>query len=592
MALLSNQNNIYKQLFKSIKPYLWALILGVLGLVCTKALEAATFKFLLPKLINDSLITNIIPASKKILLLQVLFGSILWGVARFVNKYFVGYLTKKVTKDLRFKSLVHMLLLPISFFNKNSIGNLIAKINYDIEQIARALADSVLDLLSSLIAIIFFVGVMFSFSWQLTLIALTVAPAITIFLRVINLKIRRYSNRVQQSIGDVSHLAHEIIDASQIIRIYQAIDSETKRTNNLLNYTLKQELKFILVSSISEATMRIILGCILVILLYLVIYKVVYINPGSFVGLCTAMLALIRPVKQLSEVNLVINKGLAAASSVFALLKLPTEYQKDLNNNDSNTLKHIPYIEQSSNKVIIKLNNVNFSYLEQRVLENINLTFEPGKTTAIIGRSGAGKSTLISLLPRFYHVSSGAIYLNGVNINELNLNLLRQQFAIVNQRVVLLNDTVANNIAYGAMNSVSKNAVIEAAKLANAMEFIEKLPQGLDTRVGDNGNLLSGGQRQRIAIARAILKNAPILILDEATSALDPHSEKLIQQALERLNSNITKIVIAHRMSTIEHADQVVVLDAGKLVAVGTHKELSDNAYYTNIHKTVINEPI
>lgn len=582
MISINKQTHIYKKLFKTMQPYLWALSVGILGLICVKALEACTFKFLLPKLINESLVTNIVQPSEKILLLKVLLGSILWGLARFVNKYFVGYSTKAVAKDLRFKILNHMLLLPISFFKNNSIGNLIAKVNYDVEQITRALTDSVSDLLSSVIAIIFCLGVMFSFSWKLTLTALTIAPLIATFLKIINMKIRKYSERVQQSIGDVSHLAHEIVEARQVIRIYQAIEQETERTNNLLYYNFKQELKFILVSAVSEATMRVILGFTLVILLYLVMFKVIHINPGAFVGLCGAMLALVRPIKQLSEVNSVINKGLAAACGIFHLLGIPTEHQ---NNNLIN--KKIKF-----DNIIIKLENVNFSYEKHLVLENINLTFAVGKTTAIIGRSGSGKSTLISLLPKFYVASAGAIYLNGVNINNIELLTLRQQFAVVTQQIVLLNDTIANNIAYGIMNKSSREAVIKAATLANAMEFIEKLPLGLDTKVGDNGNTLSGGQRQRIAIARAILKNAPILILDEATSALDPHSEALIQSALANMGNKITKIIIAHRMSTIEKADQIIVLEAGRIVAVGTHQELLNNIYYNNVHKAIINETV
>lgn len=576
------KNNIYKKLANTIKPYIWALILTIIGLIGTKLIEAGMYKYLLPKLVN---LTKEVSLSNNILL-AVIGASFLWGIFRFISKYFIGYMTKSVSKDLRSKILIHILLVPISFFSKNAIGNLISKVNYDVEQIARAISDSVLELLSSIIAIMFFVGVMFSFSWQLTLIALTMAPLIAMFLKFINIKIIKYSDRVQQSIGNISHLAHEIIEASQVIRIFEAVATETNRIRQLMHYNFKQELKIVIVSALSEATMRIIIGNVLVILIYIVTSKHLNVSAGNFIGLCGAMIALIRPVKQLSEVNSVIAKGLAAAYSVFELLELPTEPNNPAKITNLTSSKF-------NNAKTISLYNVNFKYIDQPVLENINLTFEPGKITALVGRSGSGKSTLVALLPRFYQINYGSICLNDININDLDLIKLRKQFAIINQNIVLLNDTVANNIAYGSMNTSSREQIIRAAISANAMEFIEQLPNGLDTYIGNNGNLLSGGQRQRIAIARALLKNAPILILDEATSALDPHSDRLIQAALTKLkHNNITIISIAHRMSTIENADQIVILDAGKIVAIGSHQELSKNLYYTSLYKVAVNETL
>lgn len=569
------QSSIYTKLFQAIKPYIFTLILAIIGLVCTKLLEAGMYKFLLPKLINPEEFSK---GSLNLLLLVSLIASIGWGGSRFITKYFVGFSTKNLAKDLRAKILEQMLLVPISVFNKNAIGNLISKVNYDVEQISRALSDSILELLSSIVAIVFFIGVMFSCSWQLTLVALTSAPVLSIFLHFINIKIRKYSDRVQQSIGDISHLAHELIEASQVIRIFEAITTETQRITKLLNYNFKQELKIILASSVSESTMRAIIGSIIVVLIYMA-NKYFNISAGSLIGLCSAMVALIRPVKQLSEVNSVIAKGIAAAYSVFEMLELPIE--QNITNTSIVTV-HTPNVTKN----ILSLDQVNFSYNDQIVLENINLTIKSNNITAIVGKSGSGKSTLVTLLPRFYRVNSGSINLNGLNINDLNLIDLRKQFAMVNQHIVLLNDTVANNIAYGSMNGASRSDIIAAAEAANAMEFIDKLPNGLDTYIGNNGNLLSGGQRQRIAIARAILKQAPILIFDEATSALDPCSEQLIQQALIKLKATTTIIIIAHRMSTIENADQVVVLDSGKIVAVGTHQELSENLYYANLYNT------
>lgn len=589
-------DSIYKKLFSSLKPYFMVLILAIVSLICCKLIEASAIKFLSPKLFDEVLITKSFNSVRFISLVSLL-ALILRAVFGFITKFLIGYLTKSVTKDLRSKILIHMLFLPINFFKQNAIGNLISKVNYDVEQITRALSDSVLELLSSVVTIIFFIVVMLSFSWQLTVMALLIAPLIAWFLRSINIRIRKYSTRLQQSVGDVSHLAHELIEACQVIRIFEAMPQETKRITELINYNFKQELKIVLVSAISESTMLVTLGSVFVVLIYIATGESLQISSGSFVGLFGAMYGLIRPLKQLSEVNYVLARGLAAADSIFELLAMPIEQ----NSSTKNIYLEHPNYNKVANTVkpgTINLHNVDFFYSNkldndsQVILSNINLTFTAGQMTAIVGRSGAGKSTLVALLPRFYQVTSGEICLDGININDLDLQQLRRYFAMVNQRIVLLNDTVANNIAYGCMQMASKEQIIAAAVAANAMEFIEQLPNGLDTKIGNNGNLLSGGQRQRIAIARAILKNAPILILDEATSALDTQSEQQIQSALEKLMIGKTTIVIAHRMSTIENADQIAVIDEGKLVAIGNHKELIKDPYYANLHKVAINESL
>ena len=583
-------HNVYKKLSYVLKPYYLVLILAILSLICSKLIEAWMLKFLSPKLFDEVLISKSFDAVRSIAIMS-LMALVLLATFGFITKVLIGYITKNVSKDFRSKILIHMLFLPISFFKQNAIGNLISKVNYDVEQITRALSDSVLELLSSIVKIIFFIGVMLSFSWQLTLMAFLMSPLIAWFLRSINIRIRKYSSRLQQSVGDVSNLTHEIIEACQVIRIFEAIPQETKRINQLADYNFRQELKIVLVSAISESIMLITLGTVFVILIYIATGENLRISSGAFVGLFGAMYGLVRPLKQLSEVNYVLAKGLAAADSIFGLLATPSETNK-LNNNIY--LENFKELKPST----IELRNVSFQYLNhvnaepQTVLSNINLTFKEGQTTAIVGRSGTGKSTLVALLPRFYQVTAGEILLNGYNINNLDLHELRKYFAMVNQRIVLLNDTVANNIAYGCMQVASKEQIIAAAFAANAMEFIEQLPNGLDTKIGSNGNLLSGGERQRIAIARAILKNAPILILDEATSALDSQSEQQIQSALEKLMVGKTTIIIAHRMSTIEHADQIAVLEDGKLVAVGNHKELIQDVYYSNLHKAAINESL
>ncbi len=595
-----NSDSIYKKLITILKPYTIVLIFAIVSLICSKLIEAGTIKFLSPKLFDEVLVTKNFN-SVRFISMAALLALILRATFGFITKFLIGYLTKNISKDLRSKILIHMLCLPISFFKQNAIGNLISKVNYDVEQITRALSDAVLELLSSVVTIIFFIGVMLSFSWQVTMMALLISPIIAWFLRNVNARIRKYSSRLQNSVGDVSHLTHEIIEACQVIRIFEAIPQETKRINKLINYNFKQDLKIVLVSAISESIMLITLGSVFVILIYIATGKSLQISPGCFVGLFTAMFGLIRPLKQLSEINYVLAKGLAAADSIFGLLATKLE-TNDVSKNIEVRPESVYVLERINTPSMISLNNVSFDYGNNTVnntandnktiLCNISLIFKAGQTTAIVGRSGSGKSTLVGLLPRFYHVSSGEICLNGININNLDLYELRKYFAVVNQRIILLNDTVANNIAYGCMQNATREQILAAAEAANAMEFIEQLPNGLDTSIGSNGNLLSGGQRQRISIARAVLKNAPILILDEATSALDIKSEQQIQSALEKLMVGKTTIIIAHRMSTIEHADQIAVLENGRLVAVGNHKGLIKDVYYANLHNTVINESL
>lgn len=587
------KNNTIQKIYRVLTPYLWFIILAIICLIITKLIEAGTLKLLVPKLPELFDKAKVSHSQIYFFSAMLLLAALLRSIFGFSTKFLIGYITKSFARDLRAKILIHMLLLQIKFFKKYSIGNLISKINYDVEQITKALANSILELLSSIVTIIFFIGVMFSFNWQLTLLALITSPLIYWFLKQINFRIRKYSNRLQESIGDVSHLAHEVIEACQVIRIFEAITQESQRIKQLVNYNFQQELKIVLVSVLSESIMLMTTCSMFVLLIYVTISRNFAITSGEFVGLFGAMYGLIRPLKLLSEVNYVLARGFAAADSIFDLLSKPIEHNTLPNNillNKHSSDGNNDVLEK--NKLCtIELKNVSFYYIEpkkdsqHKVLYDINLVFKPKQTTAIIGKSGSGKSTLVGLLPKFYEVSSGIIYLNGININNIDLHDLRRNFAMVNQRVVLLNDTIANNIAYGCMQNVSREKIIQAAQSANAMEFIEQLPNGLDTNIGSNGNLLSGGQRQRIAIARAILKDAPILILDEATSALDNSSEDQIQVALAKLIHNKTTIIIAHRLSTIKQVDQIVIIDHGQLVAIGNYNELQGNQFFQNLYK-------
>ena len=418
--------------------------------------------------------------------------------------------------------------------------------------------------------------VMFTICWQLALFFVVLGPVLAMVIKITSKRMRRLSGSVQEAVGDVTHIAEESIEGNKVIRIYGGESYETNKFNQSTDGSRQKELKVAVTNSIGTSVVQVIIAVPIALTLWLATSPLLGISAGAFAAMIAALLQLLRPVRRLTIVNGSIQSGLAGAESIFELLDKPVEVDSG------------DYCVDRV-KGHIRFDQVGFAYNDddsKATLADISFDVSPGEVVALVGRSGAGKTTLINLLPRFYELQHGSITIDGVPVQQFELASLRQQFSLVSQHATLFNDTIAHNIAYGSQGNASEAEIVAAATAAHAMEFINELPDGLNTMVGENGVLLSGGQRQRLAIARALLKDAPILILDEATSALDSHAERHIQQALTHLMKNRTTLVIAHRLSTIENADKIIVLEQGRLIEQGTHQQLleTDEGVYAGLH--------
>ena len=456
-----------------------------------------------------------------------------------------------------------------------------SKLIYDVEQVAQASSNAITIIIRDSLTIIVLFAVMLYFDWKLSLFFIVLAPIITFLVVQISKRFRMISHRIQKSMGNVSESAQQIVNGQRIIKIFGARIQESKAFEKINEFNRRQHMKMASTSASSVPVSQLLAAIALAGLLY-VATSDPNITVGDFMAFMTAAMLLLAPMKRLTKVTANWQKGMAAAQSIFDLLDQPLE-------NDSGTLS----LEKTRGK--IEFRNVSFGYDDDRnlALDDISFQVSPGQSVAIVGRSGSGKSTLVNMIPRFYDAKSGEILLDDIPIKNIKLDDLRNQIALVSQDVTLFNDTIANNIAYGANEVLSEEKITAAAEAAHAMEFISELPEGINTMIGDKGVLLSGGQRQRIAIARAILKDAPILILDEATSALDTQSERYIQEALEKLMANRTTLVIAHRLSTIEGADMILVMHAGKIIEQGSHGSLIVNdGHYAALHKMQFNDVV
>ncbi len=542
----------------------WPLmLLAVLGMLVAAATEPA-FAALMKPLLDGSFVARDAETTRIVaILLLVVF--IARGVASFVTSYFMAKIGWEVVKQLRGALFRKYLHLPTSMFDMASSGQLLSRITYNTEQVAAAATTSLTLLIRDSLTVIGLLGWMLYLDWRMTLGFLLIAPVVTLIVAWITRRFRRISRRIQNSMGDVAHVAEEMIEGHRVVKVFGGQEYEQRHfeqaneNNRLLN------LKMVITRSAGTPIVQFFVALVLVgIILYASRPEFQdTITVGTFMSFMTAMMMLLAPIKRLTDVNATIQRGIAAGEDIFSVLDEEEE-------RDSGTI----HLERARGKVEYK--DVYFKYNNKMeyILKGISFVAEPGETIALVGRSGSGKSTLVNLLPRLYDATKGEILLDDLPIDQIHLRDLRDQIAYVGQEVILFNDSIRNNIAYGRLQSASDEEVKAAAKAAHAWDFIQTMPEGMDTQVGENGVLLSGGQRQRLAIARALLKDAPILILDEATASLDTEAERHIQDALENLSRDRTTLVIAHRLSTVENADCILVLQDGEIIERGDHKTL------------------
>ncbi|MCG9758937.1 MULTISPECIES: lipid A export permease/ATP-binding protein MsbA [Pseudoalteromonas] len=554
---------IYARLFSYVKDFKLAAVFSVIGMIGYAAMDAS-FVALMDPFIDEGLTAGNRDVLKlaPFVVIALVIGR---GIFNYMASYCLSYVGSQVVRTLRQQLFEHMLYLPVSFHDQHSNGELISKITFDTEQVQQAVTKALQVLIREGAFVFFLLITMFYASWQLSLIFLVVVPIVAVIVTVVSKRFKKISKNIQDAMGEVTKSSEQMMAGHKVIHGFGGQDKTISHFAKVNNHNRQQRVKMDATKALSVSIIQIIAASAMAVILAIVAMPsmVDKISSGTFVTLITSMMMMLRPLKQLANVNSDLQRGISAAKSVFAVIDL--EKEKDTGTQS---------LSRAQGNLQVK--DLTFTYPSKNdpVIESLNLEIKAGQSIALVGRSGSGKSTISNLLPRYYDIEAGSIELDGTNINDYQLADLRAQFSIVSQQVVLFNDTIANNIMYSLKQPLSQEALEKVAKQAHVWEFVKDLPEGLNTVVGENGVMLSGGQRQRIAIARAIVKDAPILILDEATSALDTESERLIQQALEELMADKTTIVIAHRLSTIERCDCIYVLDKGKIIEQGKHAEL------------------
>ena len=565
----------FKRLWPTIKPFKAGLVVSGIALVLN-ALADSGLIYLLKPLLDDGF-GKANHSFLKIMAFVVVGMIILRGITNFISNYCLAWVSGKVVMTMRRRLFKHLMFMPVSFFDRNSTGKLLSRITYDSEMIASSSSGSLITIVREGAYIISLLAVMFYTSWELTLVLFVIGPIIAVLITIVSKIFRKLSKNLQDSMGELTATTEQMLKGHKVVLSFGGQLVEEERFNEVSNNMRRKGMKMVTADSISDPVVQIIASLALAAVLFLATTPLIAednLSAGSFTVVFSSMLAMMRPLKSLTNVNSQFQRGMAACQTLFAILDLEPE-------KDNGTYQAEPA------KGALEFKNVSFAYQgkEELALNNISFSVPAGKTVALVGHSGSGKSTIANLVTRFYDIEQGEILLDGVNIQDYRLSNLRENCAVVSQQVHLFNDTIANNIAYAAQDKYSREEIIAAAKAAYALEFIEKLPQGFDTVIGENGASLSGGQRQRLAIARALLRNSPVLILDEATSALDTESERAIQSALDELKKDRTVIVIAHRLSTIENADEILVIDHGEIRERGNHKALLEqNGAYKQLH--------
>ncbi|HIF9332613.1 TPA: lipid A ABC transporter ATP-binding protein/permease MsbA [Photobacterium damselae] len=573
----------YKRLWPYISVYKLGLTVAVVALIINALGDTLMLSMIKPLLDEsfggfDKLDTDFL-TMMPIYLIGLM---IVRGLSGFVSTYCLSWVSGNVVMNLRRRLFNHFMKMPVSFFDQEASGALLSRITYDSEQVASATSSALVSMVREGASIIGLMALMFWNSWQLSAILLVIAPVVAISIRIVSKRFRKISRNMQEAMGSVTSSAEQMLKGHKVVLSYGGQEVERQRFDQVSNLMRRQTMKLVSAQAIANPVIQLIASLALVVVLVLANSESLRaeLTPGTFAVVFGAMFGLMRPLKALTNVTSQFQRGMAACHTLFELMDLETE--KDNGTHQVDTVRGD-----------VSVKNVTFTYptKDTPALRNVSFELPAGKTIALVGRSGSGKSTIANLMTRFYDIDSGEIQLDGINICDYELFNLREHVAVVSQNVHLFNDTIANNIAYASGDKYSQEDIERAATLAHAMDFVKDMDNGLDTVIGENGVSLSGGQRQRIAIARALLRNAPILILDEATSALDTESERAIQAALDELQKDRTALVIAHRLSTIEKADQILVVDEGEIIERGTHDELiALDGAYAQLHRIQFGE--
>jgi len=570
---------LYLRLLRYVVPYWKVFLLAIVSIMVLAATEPAIPALMKP-LLDGSFIEKD-PATIRLMPVLLILLFLVRGVSNYLSSVALAWVSGRVIKDLRTQMFGRLLTLPSRFFDSNPTGTLISKITFNVEQVAAAASDSLLILVRDTLSVIGLLALMAWINWKLSVIFFIVVPAIGIVVKLVSGRLRRLSTFLQQFMGDMTNIIEEAVKGNRVVKLFGGQDYENSRFDAIANRVRHMNLKITATSAANVPAVQLIAVIALAIMIYIASSRTLGngFTVGSFISFFGAMGLLFSPIKRLTKVNEQLQRGMAASQTIFELLGQPPE--PETGNRRLTTIGGA-----------LSFRHVSLQYDSGNIaaLDDITLDIEPGETVALVGKSGSGKSSLAALVPRFYQPTGGQILLDGIDLQEVNLTDLRAGIALVNQDIVLFNDTISANIAYGSMRHASLADISAAAEAAHAMEFIRNLPAGMETLIGENGARLSGGQRQRLAIARALLKDAPILILDEATSALDSESERHVHSALGTLMRGRTSLIIAHRLSTIEHADRIVVLDNGRIVESGPHRELLDRGgAYWRLYNSQLN---